>query len=401
MNYRCYTNDKYKKNIQSAITGVNHRDDMQVEVVKNATFVVDTKDGAFGIFDTDGVLVKTGLQFRGPKCNFIPKFSKATEYIDADAMFLGNVFYHFGHFLLEQLNRAWAIREYARPGMKFVFVDYVGQGAKSWVYDFAKLLGIQADDLIILDKTVRFRSVLVPSQSMNLSGKWQAKEFIGAFDIIRDNVIGDAKSKWDKVYVSRAKLPDDMRTYGEEKIQQIFEKNGFKVIYPETLPLAEQVKIIGGASVLAGCAGTALHMALFMRPGGRVIQLNRSLSVRDSGGFQYRMCELRGLGLDIVSASIEKTQSQHGGDDHAPQIIGITKYLKQYFDENGFVCDLVDYKPDEKAWQQYEAQMKEFKKAHGSSLMQNVKKVFIRIVSCVVPGRVNRKRLRNWLKEHL
>ena len=132
MNYRCYTNDKYKKNIQSAITGVNHRDDMQVEVVKNATFVVDTKDGAFGIFDTDGVLVKTGLQFRGPKCNFIPKFSKATEYIDADAMFLGNVFYHFGHFLLEQLNRAWAIREYARPGMKFVFVDYVSPKCPFW-----------------------------------------------------------------------------------------------------------------------------------------------------------------------------------------------------------------------------------------------------------------------------
>lgn len=400
MDFRCWTYKDYEAFLRKGLADVKVRDDMHVDVVKNGTWVINQGTGAFGLFDMNGQLVSSALQYRGNKCNFIPVKIEDAEYVDCDVMFLGNAYGHFGHFLLEHLNRAWAIKKYAKPGMKFVFIDNFGAGAKGFVYDFARFLGIKDDELLILNHNAMFRNVYVPSQSLNLSGKWQAAEFIQAFDLMRENVLKNKKSKYDKVYVSRCKLPDDMRTYGEEKIQKIFEKNGFHVIYPETLPLDKQIEIIGGASVLAGCAGSALHMAVFMKSGGRVIQINRSLSVKDSGGFQYRLCQLRGLDFDIVSGSVEKKASDHGGI-HAPQIIGMTEFMKKYFDDNGFEYSSQDLEEDKTAWEQYEVQMRIFKKEYGSPFLQKIKKFFIRIVSAVVPGRVNRKRLRQWLKKHL
>ena len=47
------------------------------------------------------------------------------------------------------------------------------------------------------------------------------------------------------------------------------------------MPLAHQVAAIKNAKVLAGCGGTALHLALFMKPGGRVVQIKRKY--RDKG----------------------------------------------------------------------------------------------------------------------
>lgn len=319
------------------------------------------------------------------------------EFCDCDAVFLGNAYHHFGHFMIEHLNRAWGLDKCPCENVKYVFVDNKNVGAKSWLFDFMEMLGICRDDVLILNKSMQFRRVFIPTQSFNNSGKWWAKEFTISFAKMRENVRID--KVFDKVYVSRARLPEHMRTYGEEAVQRIFEKNGFHVIYPETLPLAQQVAIIGNARVLAGCAGTALHLALFMKPGGRVIQLNRTNAIKDSGVLQYRMCQMNNLDFDVVAASTEEFKSQHGGT-HAPQIIGVNDNMKKFFDDNGFkYCDS-DLEIDENAWAQYRAQLEMFKQVHGGGIKQKGKRIIIKFISCFIPGRITRGRVRKWLKEH-
>ena len=312
-------------------------------------------------------------------------------------MFLGNAYPHFGHFIIEHLNRAWGLEKCPRENVKYVFVDNKNIGAKSWLFDFMEMLGIARHDVIILNQSMQFKRVFIPTQSFNNSGKWWARQFVIPFDKMRENVRAD--KVWDKVYVSRAKLPENMRTYGEEAVQRIFEKNGFHVIYPETLPLAQQVATIGNARVLAGCAGTALHLALFMKPGGRVIQLNRTNAIKDSGELQYRMCQMKNLDFDVVAASVEEFKSQHGGT-HAPQIIGVNDNLKRFFDDNNFEYTDDDLLMDEKALAQYRAQLEVFCRSHGGQFKQKLKKICIKLVACLVPGRITRGRVRKWLKEH-
>ena len=318
MNLNVYTDDIYKTYFMSEIAKVRKYKDMRIDRVEKGTFVIDTTSGAFGVFDLDGKFVDSSLQYRGKNTQFIPKYKIVDEVMDCDAVFLGNAYPHFGHFIIEHLNRAWGITKIDNSGnTKYIFVDNKNIGAKSWLYDFTDMLGISRDDVLILNKSIRFKNVFIPTQSLNNSGNMWAPEFKDGFDIMRENVV--TEHIYERVYVSRAKLSDSMRTYNEEVIQKIFEKNGFHIIYPETMPLAQQVAIIGNCKVLAGCAGTALHLGVFMKNGGRIIQLNRTLDVHDSAALQWRMCMIKDLDFDIVSASVEKRKSSHGGT-HAPQI---------------------------------------------------------------------------------
>lgn len=394
----CYTDTEYKNNLMSDFNQVVHKTGMNIDCIESGTFVVDTKTGAFGVFDKTGKFVDSSLQYRGKNHQFIPKFTNCVEYMNCDAIFMGNAYPHFGHFLIEHLNRAWGVSGENTENLKYVFVDNKNIGAKKWLFDFMNMLGVKKEDVIILNKSMRFENVFIPTQSFNNSGLWWADEFVVPFGKMRENVsIGQI---YDKVYVSRAKLSDDMRVYGEEKIQNIFAKNGFHIIYPETLSVSEQVAIIGNANVLAGCAGTALHMSLFMKPGGRVVQLNRSTDVRDSGVLQARMCQMCGLDFDVVAASVETFKSKHGGM-HAPQIIGCTKYLKQWFDDNAFVYSDDDLTMDADAVGQYQQQLDVYRKLHGNNISAKLKKFVIKFVACLVPGRIWRGRVRKYLKEHL
>lgn len=398
MNLNIYTDRNYKKAFESKIAKLRQYNDMHVDVVENGTFVVNTETSAYGIFDANGKFVESSLQYRGKNTQFVPSYVPAKDYMDCDAVFLGNAYPHFGHFIIEHLNRAWGIEKIHKDNVKYVFVDNKNVGAKSWLFEFTDMLGIARDDVLILNKSMRFNNVYIPTQSLNNSGNMWAPEFKVGFDIMRENVV--AEQTYERVYVSRAKLPENMRTWNEEKIQRIFERNGFHVIYPETLPLHQQVAIIGNCKYLAGCAGTALHLGIFMRPGGRIVQLRRSSEIADNSALQWRMCMIKGLDFDVVSASVEEFKSKHGGA-HAPQIIGGTKYLKQFFDDNGFVYIPDDLITDDAALVEYRQALKDFKKKNGGQIALKLKRALIKIIACAVPGRVNRGRVRKYLKEHL
>ena len=205
MKARFYTTRAYEKYLLQQIRGVAERHNMGVDVIDSGAFIVDVKSGAFGVFDMGGNLVKSSLQWRGNNTNCIPHGTvrrAGVGFCDCDAVFLGNAYPHFGHFLIEHLNRAWGMDDCPGDNVKYVFVDNKNIGAKPWLFDFMELLGIRRDDVLILNQSMRFRRVFIPSQSFNNSGRWWAKQFVIPFDKMRDNAHVD--EVWDKVYVSRA-----------------------------------------------------------------------------------------------------------------------------------------------------------------------------------------------------
>ena len=50
--------------------------------------------------------------------------------------------------------------------------------------------------------------------------------------------------------------------------------------------MTEQIALVKNARVLAGCAGTALHLALFMAPGGVVVQIKRNARAKCNADIQ-------------------------------------------------------------------------------------------------------------------
>ena len=313
----------FKKNVSK-----HFMQDTGVLCFDNAIIANEHSHG-FGVFDSNFNFVRESLQIRKNRGQFIPKFNHDDiPYVDEDVVFIGNVYPHFGHFLLEHMNRLYALMDPVYSKMKVVLINNMDVNpVPKYIFDFIELFGIKHDNIIILNKTTRFKTVCVPTQGYNMN-VYSSVAFGKTFARIADNV--PDSEVYEKIYVSRAALDDRHKIFGEEKVQHIFEKNGFKIIYPETLPLKKQISIIKNCRVLAGCAGTALHLGLFMRPGGTIIQIKRNRQPKCNASIQNLLNETVGLNGVFISGSIEKRPSEHGSK--GPQIIGVNKYMREFFD---------------------------------------------------------------------
>lgn len=298
--------------------------------------------------------------------------------------------------MLEHLTRTYVLGDPKYKSMKCVFVN--NQKFKeidNYIFQFMELLGVKRDNLIILDNSRQFKSVIIPQQSFNLP-VYISDEFGQAFQIMAANV--KSKDGAEKVYLSRSALKE-RRTFNEEQIENIFRKNGYKIVHPETLSLAEQVAAVKNCKSLAGLGGSALHHSLFMPRGGEVIQIKRNTEARDNCGVQYLLNQTNDLDYTYIAGSIEKFESQHFTE--TPQIVGITPELKQFFDDRGFVYTDEDMAFNQDIWDQYQNALDKYVAAGHSEVGDKIKRKIIKLTSCVIPGRRNRNAFRNWLREAL
>jgi hypothetical protein len=51
--------------------------------------------------------------------------------------------------------------------------------------------------------------------------------------------------------------------WGEKIVETIFKDKGYKIVYPETLPVKKQIALMKNCKSLAGISGSALHLSLF------------------------------------------------------------------------------------------------------------------------------------------
>lgn len=391
-----YSDKKYEKYLRSHIAGQKIIP-TKIHTV-NRGIIAARGAGCFGVFDSAGKFVDASRQIRGTGHQIIPELdmSKKIDFIDSDVIFLGSMNPEFGHFLLERMCRAYALLDSKYRGMRVALVNTRGiDKMPNWVYDMLGALGVAKQDVLLIDHDTQFRSVVVPEQAFNIASM-AGERFTETFAQMARNT-PDIDSA-DKIYVSRSALKS-RRTYGEVAIQNIFAKNGFQIVYPETLPLATQIGIMKNCRVLAGCAGTALHMALFMPRGGTVIQIKRNLKKRDNAPTQNLINRVMGHRGVFISASTERVPTDHG--TFAPQIIGVTKYMRKFFDDNNFEYTTQDIAPDMAEVNAYKVAMKQYTDEHGSVRMNKLKDKFVHYASCFVPGRTRRANARRRMKRVL
>ena len=101
----------------------------------------------------------------------------------------------------------------------------------------------------------------------------------------------------------------------------------------------------------------------------------------------------------FISGSIEKQKTFHSSK--IPQIIGVTKYMKEFFDDNNYKYSSKDITLDDLEWKEYECLLNEYNQQHGCVFTRRLKRLVIKLSSCVVPGRKNRSNWRNFLKKIL
>lgn len=267
------------------------------------------------------------------------------KYVDADVIYFCVPQNHFGHVLTGTMAFAYILLNDKYKDHKIVFSAYPPAYAEPCdaIKTLLKHLGVHEENIITINEYTQFKSVTIVEPALRcvrLSRFRKRlfeidKEFIDTFRAISAKFID--KKYPDKVYFSRSKITHRPIMF-EERIEQIFKKNGYEIFYPEQLPLEEQIKIVANAGYYACLQGTLEHHSVFMKDNAVFITISRKAKRTE------RQVLINKLQKTIKHVYLQGN-IQPFGDKLNPNIVGMGKDFIPFFDEYNFIYDANDLNP--------------------------------------------------------
>jgi len=239
------------------------------------------------------------------------------KYVDEDVVFLGALNGHYGHFILEGLSRLWYFLNPKNAHLKAV---YISEGSNERFISFFSLFGLKDQDIIEIIEPTRFRSVVIPEQSIRLHDFYHIL-YKKTIDRIKESVASGSSKK---VFFSK-QLSKGGRAIGESVIENVFKKNGYEIFHPERMTPYETVCIVKGCDEFVASSGTNIHNSIFLNDQKSVICLNRSEHIHP---IQIMIDRMRGLNATYIDVFVTSSAENFG---NKPCFVAMTKYLKKYF----------------------------------------------------------------------
>jgi capsular polysaccharide biosynthesis protein len=182
---------------------------------------------------------------------------------------------NYFHFLADALGQLhWRERVPAVGISKMIVSGYPPQAEAllPFLGGAAKAAGVRAADLQPYDGTLLFcRRVIFPKRDTGMS-PWKAQYLRRAF-----GVEGRARGT-NRIYVARGAAPR-RRVLNEDAVEKLLAGYGFISVNPGAMSVAEQVELFAGAEMVAGPHGAGLTNAVFMAPGGAIIEMTHDKRV--------------------------------------------------------------------------------------------------------------------------
>ncbi len=226
------------------------------------------------IYDFGRKMVHQSFYSRGPvpaevvpTCSMPFAYESLKEYAEDDTyIYLGEVHNHFGHFLLSTLSRLWQIRTLPEH-LKIV----INAGASLRIYrDHVKKLfeafGVDVQRMWSPERPLKIRNLIMPCASFeerNFVHSTFAKTYNAAGDHITRGVNLSIPGNG-PIYLSKSKMTAGVRKIvNESPIEERLVAAGYTIVYPETLPVSEQVAIWRLGRPIVAFNGSSLHTSAF------------------------------------------------------------------------------------------------------------------------------------------
>ncbi len=236
------------------------------DAVVNPTIRVASRPGELlmGVRDASGAYVEgTALERRsGEQGAPVPPglFPAPVEAAEPEAVYAGTLYFHFGHFLLESLARAW----YAvgHPELPLVWAgqhDWQDAGLRPWQSEVLDVLGLPNPVRVVTDPT-RYPRLHVPDVGYRYDDRFhpQHAAFLGRY-------AGPAQEPGRRLWLSRSGIGTDVRDLGAAALERRLAAAGWVVRHPEALGVREQLDELCRAEVVAGEEGSAFHTLVLLR----------------------------------------------------------------------------------------------------------------------------------------
>ena len=173
----------------------------------------------------------------------------------------------FGHVLLEVITSFW-VKDFVDPNIKIATSVDINKYA-----DWFSKWGLTKEDFYQIKGPVDIKNLYVPSHTVILRRYIHPIARTYLRKVLISSEFNTFKTFGERVYVSRLNIPD-RRLLNEKECQELFEKYGFKVFYPELHTPAEQIAVFKNAKFIAGTAGSAMHNLIFSSPETKALLLS-------------------------------------------------------------------------------------------------------------------------------
>lgn len=247
-------------------------------------------------------------------------------------MYLGRLWWHWGHFLMDLIPRLW----YTLEQDPEVLIAFDGQELPQGVYrEFFSLAGVRPSQFVHVDTPMRFDEVVVPECS-HVPGRFVLPAFARIFDRVAEQAVSALPTKSLKnfagrpVYLTRTGIQKKFPTeFGEQSIENLMRANGFVIVSPEQLSLPEQIATIRLASEVACLSGTLPHTMMFARDGAKLTVFRKS---NKPVYRQFSVDQVRSLEVTHVDAHV----SLHPVGASGPFVVTINDNVRRWAADRGF-----------------------------------------------------------------
>lgn len=217
-----------------------------------------------GVLAADGTLVENSVTWRGLNPVTIRPMMPEGEIarLPGTWMFLGPLFGHFGHFLVESISRIWAF-DALRDRIDGVIYVPKFQNRPDHVANvyrpFLQALGVTAPMVNVEDAT-RVDRLYVPRQGFGMfqmiEGAPEYRDFVRAH---AGRAIAPAGER--KIYISRSALPVQRGSIlGETVLEDLLRAEGYVPFHPQKHPFEAQIAAYKAATHVIGVDCSPLHL---------------------------------------------------------------------------------------------------------------------------------------------
>ncbi len=190
---------------------------------------------------------------------------------DKPYFFIGDIYNHYGHFIVESTARLWPLL-YLPNGFAENYL-YCGKDAsekllqKTFIKDIYGSFSLSPDNFLRFNKPCRLQNVFIPLPAFEIRRQGN-QLFRETMLHVGNHLAGDLSeinnSNLTPLYISKSKLPGGVsRIFNETAIEEALASKGIEIWHPETLDLASQIKELTSRKYLMGAVGSAFHNLLF------------------------------------------------------------------------------------------------------------------------------------------
>ncbi|HET9872728.1 MAG TPA: glycosyltransferase 61 family protein [Propionibacteriaceae bacterium] len=203
---------------------------------------------------------------------------KPQQILDGEYFYLGSEHpQHFGHVMTEQLSRLWAWDEVKRryPNAR-ALVSLKKDRTELTMFELAifQAAGVAPQDLFPVKTAVRVEKLLAAAP-MFVNPAYAHPDLTKVWRRVGDALLAAAPLRQypERIFVARGGTYPNRTCLNGGEVEQVFERSGYVVIYPEDYGLAEQAMMFDRARVVAGYAGSGLFNLIFSRSAKDVVLL--------------------------------------------------------------------------------------------------------------------------------